>query len=257
MIQNLLNTSGQEAAIRRAQQISNYVQRESGVQEFPEAAEFKTFEDVMKSSLNVHTRFNVNKPSNSLKFGTLTTKNVSAQRVDDYKIDEERELPYIPVSKTTEKSHIKDLISKISKKHGVDEKLVNAVIRQESGYNPKAKSSAGAQGLMQLMPSTAFEISRRYGLGMSSTEDLFNDSFNIKLGNYYYAYLKSMLEGRDVSSIAAYNGGIGSLWNWRQSINYNDTDEFVEQIPYSETQNYVKKVFRTYWNYVRLYTGNM
>ena len=150
-----------------------------------------------------------------------------------------------------------ETVEKYSDAAGTSLPLMLSVIREESYFDPLAQSAAGASGLMQLMPSTAFEISRRYGLGMSSTEDLFNDSFNIKLGNYYYAYLKSMLEGRDVSSIAAYNGGIGSLWNWRQSINYNDTDEFVEQIPYSETQNYVKKVFRTYWNYVRLYTGNM
>ena len=65
-----------------------------------------------------------------------------------------------------------------------------------------------------------------------------------------------MLNGMDVSSIAAYNGGIGSVNNWKSSIYYNDTDDFIEQIPYPETQNYVKKVLRTYWNYVRLYNNN-
>ena len=65
-----------------------------------------------------------------------------------------------------------------------------------------------------------------------------------------------MLSGMDISSIAAYNGGIGSVNSWKQNIYYNDTDEFVEQIPYPETKNYVKKVFRSYWNYVRIYSGN-
>ena len=74
MIQNLLNTSGQEMAAKRAQQISNYVQAQTKAPEFNEGVELRTFEDVMNSSLNVHTRFNINKPATStVKFGTLTS----------------------------------------------------------------------------------------------------------------------------------------------------------------------------------------
>jgi soluble lytic murein transglycosylase len=65
--------------------------------------------------------------------------------------------------------------------------------------------------------------------------------------------LRNNLEGYDVSAIAAYNGGIGSIKAWKSTLHYNDTDEFVEQIPYAETKNYVKKVFRSYWNYIRIY----
>ena len=150
--------------------------------------------------------------------------------------------------------HYYDTVEKYANNAGTNVPLMLSVIREESYFDTYAKSSAGAMGLMQLMPATAFEISSNYGLGMTKSEDLLDPAFNIKLGNYYYAYLKNMLKGKDVSSIAAYNGGIGSIQRWRQSINYNDTDEFIEQIPYSETKNYVKKVFRTYWNYIRLYT---
>lgn len=131
--------------------------------------------------------------------------------------------------------------------------LMLSIIREESYFDPLAQSSVGASGLMQLMPVTAKEVNSRYNLGMSNIDDLFNPSMNIKLGNYYYAYLKSALDNQDIFSVAAYNGGIGSMKRWQTTLDYSDADELVEQIPYEETQNYVKKVFRTYWNYVRLY----
>lgn len=134
--------------------------------------------------------------------------------------------------------------------------LMLGLIREESYFDPLAQSSVGATGLMQLMPATANEINSKFSLGLDVNSALFNPNKNIMLGNYYYEFLRKNLEGMDISSVAAYNGGIGSLKNWKSSLNYNDTDEFVEQIPYDETKNYVKKVFRSYWNYIRIYSGN-
>ena len=149
--------------------------------------------------------------------------------------------------------HYYEDIKKYADLTGNSPPLMLSIAREESYFNPEANSYVGAKGLMQLMPTTASEIASKKNLGYY---DLLNASSNIKLGNYYYAYIKSLLSGLDVSAIASYNGGIGSVTRWKKSLNYSDTDSFVEQIPYEETQNYVKKVFKSYWNYIRIYNGN-
>lgn len=130
--------------------------------------------------------------------------------------------------------------------------LMMSIIREESYFNSEAQSGVGAIGLMQLMPSTAHEIGAKNGINFN-TSYLFNPELNLKIGNLYYSTIRKMLDNKDVSAIAAYNGGIGSVTRWKGTLKYSDTDEFVEQIPYEETKNYVKKVFRSYWNYTRIY----
>ena len=146
-----------------------------------------------------------------------------------------------------------DEIRKFAGETGNNPPLMLGLIREESYFDPLAQSIVGASGLMQLMPTTAAEINSKMDLNMNISDALFNPRQNIKLGNYYYESLRASLNGYDVSPVAAYNGGIGSLKKWKTSLKYSDTDEFVEQIPYPETKNYVKKVFRSYWNYVRIY----
>ncbi len=143
-------------------------------------------------------------------------------------------------------------VQKYSKQYNNNDALMMAVIREESSFNPEAQSGVGAIGLMQLMPATAHDIGQKHGISFN-TSYLFNPELNIRLGNLYYSTIKGMLNGKDVSAIAAYNGGIGSVTRWKSTLLYNDTDEFVEQIPYDETRNYVEKVFRSYWNYTRIY----
>lgn len=131
--------------------------------------------------------------------------------------------------------------------------LMLSLTREESYFNPNAQSYVGAVGLMQLMPETAKEINRIKGLGMQSLEELKNSDTNMKLGNFYYSFLLNNLSQNNILSVASYNGGIGSINRWKAGLEYRDIDEFVEKIPYTETKNYVKKVFRTYWNYARIY----
>ena len=133
-----------------------------------------------------------------------------------------------------------------------DVALIMSIIKEESHFNPYAQSGVGAIGLMQLMPETAHEVGQKNGYSFN-TSDLFNPELNIKIGNIYYAQIRNALSNKDISAVAAYNGGIGSVQRWKENLQYTDTDEFVEQIPYDETKNYVYKVMKSYWNYTRIY----
>ena len=144
-------------------------------------------------------------------------------------------------------------MKKYSLEAGTNPVLMLALTREESYFNPEANSYVGAGGLMQLMPSTAKEINRIKNLGMTSLNELKNPDVNLRLGNHYYKFVLNGLNNNNILSVAAYNGGIGSISRWKKGLEYRDIDEFIEKIPYTETRVYVKKVFRTYWNYARLY----
>ena len=143
--------------------------------------------------------------------------------------------------------HYYDIVDKV--KGNNNPIILESIIKEESHFNPNAKSYAGAIGLMQIMPQTYAEVVKAYNI--PSTLD--TKTANILAGSYYYSSLKKSLLNRDLYAISAYNGGIGSVSGWFIKINYNDTDEFVEQIPYPETKEYVKKVLRTYWMYGNIY----
>lgn len=127
--------------------------------------------------------------------------------------------------------------------------ILESIIKEESHFNPFAKSFVGASGLMQLMPATYTEITQNKGL----SGDVMTPECNIRAGSSYYEGLKKVLGNKDLYAISAYNGGIGSVAGWMSKLIYNDTDEFIEQIPYPETKNYVKKVLRSYWVYGNIY----
>lgn len=149
--------------------------------------------------------------------------------------------------------HYYNEIKKYSHNWGNDPTLILSIIREESYFNPNAKSPVGACGLMQLMPTTAQEAGNAIGMSIPNNQFLLNPDTNIRLGNIYYSKLKSALLGKDILAVLAYNGGLGSVSRWRENLNYVDVDDFIEQIPYAETQNYLKKVYRSYWNYIRIY----
>ncbi|MDX2245028.1 MAG: transglycosylase SLT domain-containing protein [Leptolyngbyaceae cyanobacterium bins.302] len=128
--------------------------------------------------------------------------------------------------------------------------LVTALIRQESRFMPGIVSSAGAKGLMQVMPDTGTWIAEKIKLkefNLNDPED------NIKLGTWYLDYTHSEYDGNSMLAVASYNAGPGAVGDWVAKKGVGDPDRFVENIPYEETRGYVKSVFGNYWNYLRLY----
>ena len=127
----------------------------------------------------------------------------------------------------------------------IDEALVWAVSRQESGFNPRAKSRAKAAGLMQLMPATASFIAKDRGYRGRKRHQLFDPEVNLTLGQTYLHHLldEPLIEKSLVRLLAAYNGGPGNLRKWLRKVDHQD-DPFllVESMPARETRYYVKNV---------------
>ena len=144
-------------------------------------------------------------------------------------------------------------INKYSKELGLDPYLMISLIREESYFNAESRSASNAVGLMQLMPSTASYIAGKYGIAQPTVFTLENPVNNICYGSYYLKYVKRQLNESDLMAVAAYNGGPNAVKYWQKDLKYKDYDEFIENIPYSETRDYIKKVYRSYWNYVNIY----
>ncbi|MCC5603751.1 transglycosylase SLT domain-containing protein [Nostoc favosum] len=143
-------------------------------------------------------------------------------------------------------------IEKWSTERQLNPLLVTALMRQESRFEPKIKSIADATGLMQVLPSTAKWIAPQIKVDFK-TISLENPNDNIMLGTWYLDHTHEQYNNNSLLAIASYNAGPGNVSKWLQTQTTQDPDEFVEQIPFDETKNYVRQVFGNYWNYLRLY----
>lgn len=219
-IQNYINQGGKEAAMQRVQQIQTHVATlERQLNPTSVKTEKQTFAEILKASQKGEGQFRTDgknflaltKASNTLKQGTVNVVNKTQNVVSSI------------VNPT--RQQIMDIISQMSKKYGVDEKLVTAVVKQESGFNPKATSHCGAMGLMQLMPATA------KGLGV---KDAYNPVQNVEGGVKHLKGLLARYNGNVVLALAAYNAGGGNV------------DKYGGVPPFKETQNYVKNILANY-----------
>jgi soluble lytic murein transglycosylase len=134
----------------------------------------------------------------------------------------------------------------------VDPFLAAAIIREESQYDIRALSRVGAVGLMQVMPATAQTMAKKNGTGDVGREELFDHETNIRFGVKYLGQLLEQFTGNVAQAVASYNAGPQAVSAWMTKYAGKDPDEFVEMIPYLETRQYVKRVLRSYGEYLRL-----
>lgn len=244
MIQNLLSSSGKSAAMQRYAalnaQIDGFKNKIYGNNQnlnpmdtiYPQnrvsSNDPNSFENILKSSIPTTEFGNLLLGSQGMKVNASLLKNQQTQSLTNA-IQElssaNNNISELNSGSINSKAQILDMVTMISDKYGVDDRLVKALIRQESGFNPNAKSKAGAMGLMQLMPATAKSL---------GVQNAFNPVQNVDGG---VRYLKSMLErynGNIILALAAYNAGPGAV------------DKYSGVPPYQETQNYVKNILANY-----------
>lgn len=146
------------------------------------------------------------------------------------------------------------LIKQEAGRHKIDPYLIAGLIRQESVFNPQARSRANALGLMQIIPSTGRTVARQYGVGGGAftPADLYNPAINIPIGTAYVAQLLGQF-GRFEYVAASYNGGPTRVARWLRELPTSEIEDWVDAIPISETRLYVQGVYRNARQYQRLY----
>jgi len=148
----------------------------------------------------------------------------------------------------------KEIVQKYSSQYKLDDSLFTlAVIRQESNFVPDAVSYAGAQGLMQIMPSTGEGIAKQIGISNYNVNILLDPEINIRMGTFYLRQQLDNFGQNKFYCLGAYNGGPGRMSDWVSKRGNMDTDEFIESISYEQSREYVKKVMGNYYFYQMLY----
>lgn len=151
-------------------------------------------------------------------------------------------------------TYYRDLIEPAAQLNGFDILFLFSVVRQESLFEGFVRSSAGAHGLMQIMPDTGADTAKRMGWPLSFTPDmLYRPIVSVKLGTYYLANNLIYLNGDIYAALAAYNGGPGNAIAW-QELAGDDPDLFLEVVRPAETRDYIRGIYEIYNIYRTLYS---
>ncbi|MGI8802973.1 MAG: lytic transglycosylase domain-containing protein [Solirubrobacteraceae bacterium] len=149
-----------------------------------------------------------------------------------------------------------DIIRLQAQKKSVDPALIAAVIYAETKFNPRP-SSAGAEGLMQILPATAKFLAHLSGATTFTTADLGKPAVNIAYGSYYLRYLLDRYNHSETLALAAYNGGAGNVDGWLTRAHQQGQDFTVASIPFPETRAYVTKVEQAQRDYRANYAAEL
>ncbi|MFN7208802.1 MAG: tetratricopeptide repeat protein [Aggregatilineales bacterium] len=147
-----------------------------------------------------------------------------------------------------------DLVLPAAQQYGVDPLLVFSLIRQESLFQSAATSSAQAQGLMQIIPTTGSYIARKLGKRDYQNSDLYRPYVNVPFGVYYLYEQLQTFNGNVYAALAAYNGGPGNSATWLR-ISGGDPDLFLQAITFAETRTYVRRIYEQYAIYAAIYAA--
>lgn len=135
-------------------------------------------------------------------------------------------------------------ITKAATQFGVEPELIYSIIRQESAFNPKARSGADAFGLMQLLPEIAQDLAKKYKLPFEKNEQLYDPAANVKFGAALLHDQMQKYNNQFILAVASYNANDKAIRNWMANRFKGDALEFIEDIPYEETRGYVRLVMR-------------
>ena len=138
----------------------------------------------------------------------------------------------------------------------LDPALIAAVIYAETKFEPRP-SSAGAEGLMQILPSTAYYLARLSGGSSFTASDLSEPSVNVAYGSYYLRYLLDHYGGNEMLAVAAYNGGETNVDSWVAKADAAGRQLSVQEIPFAETREYVQRVLGAQRAYRSTYPGEL
>lgn len=160
---------------------------------------------------------------------------------------------YNVIQKQCYKQEYSEYVNKYAEINEIDPMWIYAIIKVESNFNETATSNSGAKGLMQLMDATASDIARELNIKNFEADMLYDPEINIMFGTRYFNKLLEKYNENYYLAIAAYNGGIGNVDNWIDKGIIDSDASNIENIPYKETNMYVRKTVKAYTMYMELY----